>query len=74
MSSRSRHPASTVSLITGLLFATLAVTGLVNSWVAMSLSTIGIIFASAFTLAGLIGVGAALRRPRPEEDSGTDHH
>lgn len=67
----SRHPAGTASLICGLLFATLAVTGLINSWVAMSLSTLGIIFASAFTLAGLIGVVAALRRPRAEP---TDRH
>lgn len=66
--SRTRHPASTVSLIAGLLFVTLAVVGLVNSWVEMSLPTIGIIFASAFTLAGLIGVIGALRRPISSAD------
>ena len=60
----SRRPISTTSLITGLLLVTLAVTGLVNSWVAMSLSTIGIIFASALVLAGVVGMIAALRRPR----------
>ncbi|MGH8794695.1 MAG: hypothetical protein ACRDXX_18870 [Stackebrandtia sp.] len=64
----SRHPTSTVSLIIGLLFATLAVTGLVHSFVTLSLSTVGLIFAAAFTLAGLIGLTAALLRSGPSGD------
>jgi hypothetical protein len=64
---RGRHPASTVSLISGLLFLTMAVTGLVNTYVPMSITTVALIFASAFTLAGLIAVVAALRRPRSDD-------
>lgn len=64
---KSRHPASTAALIMGLLFGTLGVTGVVNAYLPLSLSTVGIIFASAFTIAGLIGFIGALRRPASDD-------
>lgn len=59
----NRHPASTIYLVLGLLFATLGVVAIVNAFVSLSLATVGIVFASAFTLAGLMGLIGALRRP-----------
>ncbi|GAA4912121.1 hypothetical protein LX16_2441 [Stackebrandtia albiflava] len=62
-----RHPASTAYLILGMLFATTGVVGIVNAFVPVSLAAAGIIFTSAFTLAGVIALFAALRRPGDEE-------
>ncbi|HIV59389.1 MAG TPA: hypothetical protein H9902_15690 [Candidatus Stackebrandtia faecavium] len=60
----AKRQVSFVSLLTGLLCITLGVVGLVNSWVPMSWSTLGIIFASACTLGGLVGVVVSLSPKR----------
>ncbi len=60
----ARRQASFVSLAFGLLCVTLGVVGLVNSWVPVSWTTLGIIFASACTLAGLVGVAVSLSPKR----------
>lgn len=50
-------------MVWGMLFATLGVVAIVNAYTPLSLTTVGIVFASAFMLAGLVGLVAALRRP-----------
>lgn len=57
-----RHPASTIYLVLGLLFATLGVVGIVNAFVPVPLTAVGIVFASAFTVAGLIALVGVFRR------------
>jgi len=57
-----RHPASTIYLVLGLLFATLGVIGIVNAFVPVPPTVVGIVFASAFTVAGLIALVGAFRR------------
>lgn len=59
----SRQPVGAVYPVLGLLFATLGVLAIVNAFVPLSLATVGIVLASAFTVAGLIGMVVALCRP-----------
>lgn len=63
-----RHSISTASLIAGLLFTAFAVIGLVHSFATLSAPAIGMSFAIAFTVIGLVGVGIALARS-PQNDA-----
>lgn len=62
-----RHSPDTLSLIAGLFFATLAVVWLIDDIHTIPPHAIGWIFASVFTLAGVVGLVRAIRRPRSEE-------
>ncbi|HIW62605.1 MAG TPA: hypothetical protein H9881_09125 [Candidatus Stackebrandtia excrementipullorum] len=59
----SRYSGGAAYVVWGMLFATLGVVAIVNAYTPLSLTTVGIVFASAFMLAGLVGLVAALRRP-----------
>lgn len=62
-----RHPADTLSLITGLFFVTFAVVCLIDGFRNVPAQAVGLIFAAVFLLAGLVGLIRAIRRPRSEE-------